>query len=153
MSFILLLEDTKLEEIVNHLPKYEQMIKDAEPIFKLEGRHLEEIIRTLPHYQSRYDQAVQEMKALDEWLGGVKDKRTAKLWKKYVEGYPKQLATRDVQAYIAGEKEIVELNQIAIEVTLIKNHLTSIVEAIKQMGWMVAHITKLRVAELNDLTL
>jgi uncharacterized coiled-coil protein SlyX len=153
MSFILTLEMDKLEQILEILPKYEQKVKDAEVVFELEGRKLEEIARTLPHHQQNYGRAYQEMKALAEWLQNVKEKETAKLWKKYVEGYPKQLSTRDIQAYIAGEKVIVELNQIIIEVDLTKNHLYEITENLRNMGWMVGHITKLRVSELQETVL
>lgn len=150
MSFLLTLDESKLEEIVSLLEKYESMVEAAEPIFKLENRRLEEIMRVLPHYQSQYDQAFYDVKALDEWLNNLKEKASAKYWKKYLESYPRQLAQRDIQAYISGEKEIVELNQLIIEVALIKNKLSAIVEALKQMGWMMGHITKLRVSELQD---
>jgi hypothetical protein len=150
MSFILTLEESKLEELLELLPRYEEKIAAAEPIFKLDGRQLEEIIRTLPHYQANYDQSLQEIKAIDAWLNTVKEKVTARLWRKYLEGYARALSTRDIQAYIAGEKEIVELNQISIEITLLKNKFEAIVEALKQMGWMMSHVTKLRVAEMQD---
>ncbi len=150
MSFILALDEAKLEQLIELLPRYEQKILDAEPVFKLEGRRLEEIIRSLPHYQANYDQSLQEIKAVDAWLETIKEKVTAKLWRKYLEGYSRTLSTRDIQAYIAGEKEIVELNQISIEVTLLKNKFEAIVEALKQMGWMMGHVTKLRVSEMQD---
>lgn len=153
MSFILTLDEEKLADIIPLLPKYEAAIQSAENIFKLEGKRLEEIARTLPHHQSSYDQRYQEMKAVEEWLNTIKDKKTAKLWKKYLEGYSRQLSTRDIQAYISGEKEIVELNQILVEVALLKNNLAAIVEALKQMGWMIGHVTKLRVAEMQDAIL
>lgn len=153
MSFLLLLEEEKLEEVLNILPKYEDKIKAAEPIFKLEGRRLEEIARTLPQNQASYDQSYQELKALEEWLNNLKEKKVGKFWKKYLEGYQRSLATRDIQAYIASEKEIVEMNQIIIEVTLLKSNMLSIVEAIKNMGWMLGNITKLRVAEMQDVIL
>jgi hypothetical protein len=150
MSFILALDEAKLEQLIELLPRYEQKILDAEPVFKLEGRRLEEIIRSLPHYQANYDQSLQEIKAVDAWLETIKEKVTAKLWRKYLEGYSRALSTRDIQAYIAGEKEIVELNQISIEITLLKNKFEAIVEALKQMGWMMGHVTKLRVSEMQD---
>lgn len=153
MSFILTLEEDKLDSIIPLLPKYENAIAAAESIFKLEGRKLEEIARTLPHHQSSYDQRHQEVKALEEWLNTIKEKRTAKHWKKYLEGYSRQLSTRDIQAYIAGEKDIVELSQILVEVTLLKNNLGAIVEALKQLGWMLGHVTKLRIAEMQDAIL
>jgi hypothetical protein len=153
MSFLLLLEEDKLGEVLDRLPAYEKKLQDAEPIFKLEGRRLEEIARTLPYYQVSYDQTYQELKALEEWLNNIKDKRTAKFWKKYLEGYQRTLTSRDIQAYIAGEKEIVEMNQIIIEVTLMKSNALSVVEAVKNLGWMLGHITKLRVAEMQDAVL
>ena len=86
-------------------------------------------------------------------MNNLQDKATASAWRKFNEGYSRQLSTRDIQAYVAGEKEIVELNQIQIEVKLHKDQLASIVEALKQLGWMLSHITKLRVAELQDAIL
>lgn len=153
MSWLLTLSEDKLEELIPILERFEEKIKAAEPIFKLEGRRLEEVARTLPQYQSSYNQSHQEVKAVEEWLNNIKDKRVSKLWKKYTEGYSRALSTRDIQAYIGGEKDIVELNQIIIEVTLLKNQLNSIVDALIQIGWMVGHITKLRVAELQDVIL
>ena len=153
MSFLLTLSEDKLEEIIPLLPKYEEKIAAAEPIFKLEGRKLEEIARTLPHYMSSYDRSYHEMKSLEEWVNNIKEKKVGRLWKKYNEAYSRQLTTRDIQAYIAAEKDIVEMNQIIIEITLLKNHLSSIVEALKQMGWMIGHVTKLRVSEMQDAIL
>jgi hypothetical protein len=153
MSFILTLDDERLEEIVPLLPRYEERIAAAEPIFLIEGKRLEEVMRTLPHYQSSYDQSYQELKGLEDWLNNIKDKKVSKLWKKYTEGYSRQLTTKDITAYIAGEKDIVEINQILIEVALLKNNTLAIVEALKQLGWMVGHITKLRISEMQDAIL
>ncbi len=153
MSFLLTLSEDKLEQIIPLLSKYEEKIKAAEPIFKLENRRLEEIMRTLPYYQSAYDQAHQDMKALEDWVTNIKDKRVGKLWKKYTEGYARQLTSRDIQAYIGADQEIVELNQILIEVVVLKNHLNSIVEAIRQLAWMCSNMTKLRISEMQDAML
>lgn len=153
MTFLLTLDEDKLEEIIPLLPKYEKMIAAAEPIFKIEGQRLEGVMRTLPHYQSSYDQAFQEMKGLEEWIINIKEKRVGKLWKKYNEGYSKTLSTKDITMYIASEKEVVEINQIIIEVVALKNNLLAIVESLKQLGWMVGHITKLRISEMQDAIL
>lgn len=153
MSFLLQLDDDKLEDIIPLLDRYEKKCAAAEPIFKIEGHRLEEVMRTLPHYQSSYDQTYQELKSLEDWILNIKDKKVAKLWKKYNENYSRQLSTKDIQMYIAGEKEIVELNQIIIEVVALKNNFAAIVEALKNLGWMVGHITKLRIAEMQDAIL
>jgi hypothetical protein len=153
VSFLLTLSEDKLEEIVSLLPRYEERIKAAEPIFRLEERRLEEVMRVLPHHQSSYDQSHQEMKALEEWLNNIREKKVGKLWKKYTESYSRALSAKDIQAYINAEPDIVALNQIIIEVVLLKNNLSAIVESLQQMGWMCGHITKLRISEMQDAIL
>jgi len=153
MSLTLQLDESKLPEIIPVLEKYQAKVDAAEPIFKIEGRRLEEVARTLPHYQASYDMYLQDVKSVEEWLNVIKEKKVGKLWKKYTEGYSRQLTAKDIQAYIGADQEIVEINQIQIEVVRLKSHLASIVEALKQMGWMVGHMTKLRVSELQDAVL
>ena len=153
MSFILTLSEENLSEIVDLLPKYEKLLVAAENVFKLDGLRLEQVVKSVPQYQYSYDSAYQELKALDEWLTGIKEKRTAKVWKKYLEGYQRALSTRDIQAYIGGEKDIIEINQIITEIALLKNQMAAVVEATKNLGWMVGHITKLRVAEMQEAIL
>lgn len=155
MSFLLTLDNTSNDysRIIDILPRYEKLIEEAKPIFAIEGKRLEEVMRTIPHHQSRYEQAYHDMKALEEWLTTVRDRITSKLWKKYNEHYSRALSTKDIQSYIAGEKEMLELNQVVTEVSLLKNNLYAIADAIKQMGWMMGHVTKLRVAELQDVIL
>lgn len=154
MSFILTLSEDKLQtDLVGILASYEESAKGSEHIFKIEHKRIEEVARTLPHYQSTFDQKFQELKSLEDWLNILKEKKIAKHWKKYNEAYSKALSTRDIQAYIAGEKDIVEINQIIVEVTLLKNTFFAIVDALKQMGWMLGHITKLRISEMQDAIL
>lgn len=153
MTFLLTLDEERLGDIVPLLPDYEKKISAAEAIFKLEGKRLEEIMRTLPHYQSSYDQSYQELKSLQEWVENIKEKKVGKLWKKYLEGYSRVLSTKDIQCYIAAEKDIVELNQIIIEISLLKNNMYSIVDALKQLGWQMSSITKLRIAEMQEAIL
>ena len=153
MSLTLSLSESELDKIIPLMDKFEARVKAAEPIFNLDGRKLEEVLRTLPYHQASYDQTLQEVKAVEEWLLVIKEKRVAKAWKKFNEGYSKALSTRDIQAYIGGEKDIVEINQILVEIVLIKNNLAAIVDAIKQIGWMCGNLTKLRIAELQDYIL
>ena len=157
MSIVLSLdmadEETLFPQLLNIITRYEKHVDDAEPLFKLEGKKLEEIARTLPYNLAAYDRHYQEMKTLEEWLMVRRDKIQAKLWKKYLEGYARALASKDIQMYIQGDKEYVEFTEIILEVGNIRNKLHAVVEGFTQMGWMIGHITKLRIAELQDVVL
>ncbi|WP_407305406.1 hypothetical protein [Acinetobacter sp.] len=153
MSFLFTLEEDKLAD---QLPKifenYENHVKNAEPLFDLEGMRLELIARNLPNHQMFYAHRANEMKQVMKWLENYKSKLEARYTKNYAQGQ-RALSARDITTFIGGEKEIVELNQLIIEATLIYSQLDEIVEAFKQMGWMLGHVTKLRVAELQDVEL
>lgn len=153
MSFLFTLEEDKLhEQLPVIFENYEKHIAKAEPLFDLEGRKLEEIARDLPQNQRRYAMRMHEMKQVAKWLENYRAKLESRFTKNYSQGQ-RALGVREATTFINGEREIVELNQLIIEATLLYQQLDEIVEGFKQMGWMVGNITKLRVAELQEIIL
>ena len=128
---------------------YEKHIKTAEPLFKLEGVRLELIARDLPHHQTFYAHRTNEVRQVIKWLENYKAKLESRFTKNYSQGQ-RALGTREAGIFINGEKEIVELNQLIIEASLLYQQLDAIVEGFKQCGWMVGAMVKLRVAELQE---
>jgi hypothetical protein len=153
MSFLLTLDDEKLDQLIPFIEKYEAAITNAEPVFQLTGKKIEALCKDLPHHMSSYDQYYQELKSLEEWLISRREKVNARLWKKYTEGYSRALSAKDIQAYIAGEKDYVAFTEVILEIGNLKGKMQSIVKALEQMGWMLSHITKLRIAEMQDAIL
>lgn len=153
MSFLFTLEEDKLAEQLPPLfEKFENHVKNAEPLFELEGMRLELIARNLPQHQAFYAHRANEMKHVMKWLENYKAKLESRFTKNYSQGQ-RALSARDITTFIGGEKDIVELNQLIIEANLLYSQLDQIVEAFQQMGWMVGHITKLRVAELQEVVI
>lgn len=153
MSLILQFEEENFVQIVPLIEKFTQQLEAAAPLFQLEGRRLEEVMRTQPHYLSQYDRIHNEIKAVEEWTQIMRDKIYARLWRKYNEGYSRALSTRDIQAYIGNEPDLVSVEILLKEIQLLKSNANSIVEALRQIGWMCGNITKLRIAELEDVIL
>lgn len=141
---------TDFSKISDYLVRYEDEIAAAEPIFDIEGKKLEAVNRTLPSYISRYDQLLGELKTLEQFLEVRRDEIEAKHWKKYNEKYSKALSTRDIQAYIAGEKDHIEMSELILEVRFVKEKISSIVKALEQMGWSLKNIVELRIHQLQD---
>lgn len=153
MSFLFTLEEDKLADQLPALfDNYEKHVKDAEPLFDLDDMRLELIARNLPQHQMFYAHRATEMKHVIKWLENYKGKIEARFTKNYSQGQ-RALGVREAATFINGEREIVELNQLIIEASLLYSQLDEITEAFKQMGWMVGNITKLRVAELQEATL
>jgi hypothetical protein len=144
--------DDVLTVLAQQLPRFELKIAQAAPVFQLEGQRLEHVARTLPHHQAEYDQLLREAKALYAWLEVWQGKLEAKHLKNYHRG-SRAMTAKELGTFIAGEPDMVEHSEIMIDVALVRDKLDAIVEAIRQLGWMLSHITKLRVAELQDVLL
>ena len=142
-----------LLNVISYLEKYENALKEAEPLFDLKGQLLEKLCRTHPQYLVRYDQLLSEIKSLEGIVELRLEEKEGILWKKYNEGYQRQLSGRDIQAYISGEVEVVKIKEILLEVQSYKSQYNAIVEAFKTMGWRLNNIVKLRISELQDTIL
>ncbi len=151
MSFLFTLDESTLgEQLIPFFESVERSIKDAEKLFEIDGYHLEKLARDLPKHQAEYGRRLQEVKYLGKWLENHKSKLESQMLKNYSRG-PKALSASDTRTFIAGEKDIIEINQLIIEANLFQGQLDEIVESFKQMGWMIGNITKLRVADLHDV--
>lgn len=154
MSKLIHLDESNfLDEIPTMFEQYEAKIAKSEALFKLEGRKLESIMRDLPLHQAEYSRLAAELKSLLEILSLYKDKIMARYWKKYLEGYNKSLATRDIQTYIQGEPEVVNIARIEIEIKHLRDNAVEISEALKQMGWQCGNITKLMISDMREAIL
>jgi hypothetical protein len=153
MSPLLDLDEARLaEQLFPIIASFEADIAKAEPLFKISGARLEQLARDLPQHQAFYSQRSKEARAIVKILEGFRDKIESRLLKNHMQG-ARAYSARENQIFIAGTSEIVQHNQLMQEVSLLQAQLESIVESFVQMGWMLGHIVKLKVAELNDVVL
>lgn len=127
-------------------------VAESEPIFQIEGQQLEKIARDLAHHQAFYAQRFTEARALVKWLEIEKAQKEMRHVKNY-NNNSRALGVKEQSIYVAGERDVVEFSQLIVEANLRQQQFEQIVDALKQMGWMVGNIVKLKVAELNDIVL
>jgi uncharacterized protein YfdQ (DUF2303 family) len=101
------------------------------------------------HVEYRFTQ-LQELEAILEFLQIELRKKRSHCFKKYLETYNRQLSSRDAEKYIDGEQDVVDLTMIVNEFALLRNKFLGIMKGLDQKSWMVGHITRLRVAGLDD---
>lgn len=146
----------KNEELMAQLPSFfevwQQEIDAAEPIFDIKGAKLESLARDVPQNQAHYAKLAQNARALVKWLEIQKGRAESKYIKNY-NNSPRALGVKEQSQYLQGEKDVYELNQLIVETALKQQQFEEIVDAIKQLGWMLTSIVKLRVAELQDVTI
>jgi hypothetical protein len=147
---------TKNEELALELPAFFESwsieIEQAAPIFQIEGERLEKISRDLPLHQAHYAQRALDAKAVVKWLEIQKAQKESRHIKNY-NNSPRALGVREQSMYVQGEKDVIELNQLIVEAELRRGQFEEIVDAIKQLGWQIGNVVKLRVAELHDVVI
>ena len=142
-----------INKVPDRIALYEQLIEAAEPMFKLNGQNLEQACKEHAQNLMNYDLMLQECKAIEDTVRGRLDEIESELYRKYLENSSRALNTREIPQYIKGEPTYVAMYEIVLEVVNIKRQLEAIVEALKTMGWSLANIVKLRVAQLDHVTL
>ena len=145
--------NAKFELIADKLAEYDDHLEKAEVFFQMEGEKLEVLCRKHPGTLSFFDRRLGELKSVEDLVQGKVKEIESAHWKKYNEKYPRVLSTADIKAYIMGEKDYVAMYEILLEVINMRRQYEAVVDALKQMGWTLNNIVKLRVAQLELIEL
>lgn len=129
---------------------FETELATARLELSLKGRSLEKHAAELPGLvEQRYAQ-LQEIEAVLEYLNIQLRKDRAAEFKKFLEAYNKALSSRDAEKYVDGVSSIVDSTILINEVALLRNKYLGITKGMEAKNFMLGHISKLRIAGLDD---
>jgi hypothetical protein len=112
-------------------------------------RNLKELPGTTEH---RFYQ-LQEIEAILNYLNIQLRKIRRKHFQKYLENYARALTSRDAEKYVDGEDEVIDYETIINEVAFLRNRWLGIMKGLETKQWQLGHITKLRTAGMEDISL
>lgn len=138
---------TKLPDCISY---FEKEYADARSELKFSGKTIERHGAELPGLVEYRFTQLQEIDAILEYLNIRLRKLRAEKFKKYLENYQRQLSSRDAEKYIDGESDVVDMAMLVNEFALIRNKFLGITKGLDTKNWMVGHITRLRIAGLDD---
>jgi hypothetical protein len=96
---------------------------------------------------------LQEIEAILEYLNIELRRLRSQLFRKYLETYQRALTSRDVEKYVDGESDVIDMEKIINEFALLRNKWLGITKALDIKQWQLSNIIKLRVAGMEDATL
>ena len=132
---------------------YENELNTARFELSLKGKSLEKHAAELPGIvEQRYSQ-LQEIEAVLEYLNIQLRKDRSVEFKKFLEAYNKTLSSRDAEKYVDGVSSIVDSTVLINEVALLRNKYLGITKSVEAKNFMLGHISKLRIAGLDDASL
>ena len=99
--------------------------------------------------ETRFAQ-LQEIEAILEHLNIQLRRIRAKTFRKFLENYQRALTSRDAQAYVDGEPEVVDQTELINQFGLLRNQFLGVLKALEAKQFQINNIVKLRVAGLED---
>lgn len=146
----------KVSKDISHLPAcidyYYNELDSAKREVKIYG-NIEKASAALPGIVEQRFNQLQEIEAVLEYLNIELRRIRSKAFKKYLENYQRALSSRDVEKYVDGEADVVDMEKIINEFALLRNQWLGIIKAIDQKQWQITNIVKLRTAGLEDVTI
>jgi len=143
-------------DYLTHLPScidyfYNELI-EAKKEVKLYG-NIEKAASALPGIMEHRFNQLQEIEAVLEYLNIELRKIRSATFRKYLENYQRALTSRDVDKYVDGDIDVVDMEFIINEFALLRNQWLGIIKAIDQKQWQITNIVKLRVVGIEDASI
>jgi hypothetical protein len=146
----------KVSKDLTHLPNcidyFYNELESAKKEVKLHG-NVERAASQLPGIVEQRFNQLQEIEAILEYLNIELRRVRSKTFKKYLETYQRALSSRDVEKYVDGEADVVDMEKIINEFALLRNQWLGIIKAVDQKQWQITNIVKLRAAGLEDVSI
>lgn len=146
----------KVSKDIAHLPPcidyFYQELDEARKEVKIYG-NIEKASSVLPGIVEQRFNQLQEIEAVLEYLNIELRRLRSKTFKKYLENYQRALSSRDVEKYVDGEADVVDMEKIINEFALLRNQWLGIVKGLDIKQWQLSNIIKLRTAGLEDASL
>ena len=139
-------------EIVNAISHFEKEIEEARYECSMKG-NLEKQSRDMPGIVEHRFNQLQEAEAILEHLNTEMRRLRSKTFRKFLESYNKALTSRDAEKFVDGEDDVVNLQYLINEFSLVRNRCIGIVKALEAKQFQINNVVKLRAAGLDDVSL
>jgi hypothetical protein len=140
-----------LGNIPDFIQHYERELDEAKRDCRIGGL-VEKNVKELPGITEHRFNQLQEIEAVLNFLNIQLRKIRRRHFQKYLEAYARALTSRDAEKYVDGEDEVIDFETIINEVALLRNRWLGIMKGLDTKQWQLGHITKLRTAGMEDIT-
>ena len=147
---------SKIVEDISNLPSmiayYENEIENSRGDVIIHG-NVEKSLKDLPGITENIFAKLQELEAVLRYMELQLRKLRRTYFQKYLENYNRTLTSRDAEKYTEGENSVVDYECLINEVALIRNKYLGLMKALDQKSYMLGHITRLRTAGMEDVSI
>jgi hypothetical protein len=147
---------SKVSKDLAHLPgcidHYYLELEEARREVKIYG-NVEKASASLPGIVEHRFNQLQEIEGILEYLNIELRRLRSKTFRKYLENYQRALSSRDVEKYVEGEADVVDMEKIINEFALLRNQWLGVIKGLDIKQWQMSNIIKLRTAGMEDISI
>ena len=147
---------SKVSKDISNIPDaiayFEAELQAAKSDCRIAG-NIEKAAASMPGIVEQRFNQLQEIEAILEYLNIELRRLRSSLFRKYLETYQRALTSRDVEKYVDGEADVVDMEKIINEFALLRNKWLGITKGLDIKQWQLSNIIKLRVAGMEDASL
>jgi hypothetical protein len=147
---------SKVSKDISNIPDavayFETELQVARNDSRIAG-NIEKAAANMPGIVEERFAQLQEIEAILEYLNIELRRLRSQLFRKYLETYQRALTSRDVEKYVDGEADVIDMEKIINEFALLRNKWLGITKSLDIKQWQLSNIIKLRVAGMEDATL
>lgn len=141
-----------MAELPAAITHFEVEIEQAKFECSMKG-NLEKQSRDMPGIVEHRFNQLQEVEAILEFLNTEMRKIRSQTFRKYFEAYNRALSAREAEKYVDGENEVVVLQYLINDFSLVRNRFIGVIKALEAKQFQINNIVKLRAAGLEDISL
>lgn len=139
---------TVIPDFIDH---YNKELENAKKDVRIAG-NIEKNLAALPGITEQRFNELQEIEAVLNYLNIQLQKTRRKHFQKYLENYNRALSAREAEKYVDGEEEVVDFETIINDVAFVRNKWLGVMKALESKNFQLGHITRLRVAGMEDIS-
>lgn len=147
---------TKITQDLSTLPDfiqhYETELNTAKYDTHIRG-NMEKNLAALPGITEQRFSQLQEIEAVLKYLEIQLRKIRSATFKKYLETYNRALTSRDAEKYVDGESDVIDMETLINEVSLLRNKYLGILKGLESKNFMMGHLVKLKTAGMEDFNI
>ena len=138
-----------LPDFISH---YEGELDAASGEVRIRGK-IEQNLAALPGITDHRFQQLQVVEAVLDYLNTELRRIKSKHFKRYLENYQRALSSRDVDRYVDGEQEVIDMTMLVNEVSLIRNKYLGIMKGLESKNFMLGHLVRLKCSGMEDFSI
>ena len=119
----------------------------------MKGKNLTECCAMVAAFYANRLEQYNELNAILRHFEIKLNAKKSEKYKHYLESYQRQLSSTDIKVYVEGDQDIVALQTIINEITLIRNKFESLITCFETENYQLNNLSKIYAAGITSVIL